>query len=97
MDWRKLCVSFIELFRIDRPIMFVCFLHCIFEHFESLEIFLKMESLKAKFAPVSMKQGSVKVVFEEALVIFARASDLIPNFTLLFILSESRKKASVKF
>ena len=47
------------------------------------------------FAPVSMKQGSVKVVFEEALVIFARASDLIPNFTLLVILSESRKKASV--
>lgn len=54
-----------------------------------------MESFKAKFAPVSMKQGSVKVVFEEALVIFARASDLIPNFTLLVILSESRKKASV--
>jgi hypothetical protein len=41
-----------------------------------------------------MKQGRVKVVFEEALVIFARASDLIPNFTSRFILSEIRKKAS---
>jgi hypothetical protein len=74
--------------------MFVCFLHYIFEYFELPEVFLKMGSFKAKFAPVSMKQGSVKVVFEEALVIFARASDLIPNFTLLVILSESRKKAS---
>ena len=75
--------------------MFLCFLRYIFEHFEPPKTFLKTESFKANFFPVSMKQGSVKVVFEEALVIFARALDLIPNFTLLVILSESRKKASV--
>ncbi|TAE38704.1 MAG: hypothetical protein EAZ90_24480 [Oscillatoriales cyanobacterium] len=43
--------------------------------------------------PVSKKQGNGRVVFEEALVIFARASDLIPNFTSRFILSEIIKKA----
>ncbi|MEG3850489.1 hypothetical protein QT971_25365 [Microcoleus sp. herbarium19] len=83
---------FIELFRIDRPIMFLCFLRYIFEHFEPPEIFQEMESFKAKFAPVSMKQGSVKVFFEEALVIFARASDLIPNFTLRLYYQKAEKK-----
>jgi hypothetical protein len=86
---------FIELSRIDRKIIFVCFLRCVFEQFNPPEIFQEIESFKAIFSPVSWKQGTVKVVVEEALVIFARASDLIPDFTLAFILSESRKKASV--
>jgi hypothetical protein len=42
-----------------------------------------------------MKQGSIKVFCEEALVIFVWALDFNPNFTLVFILSESIKKASV--
>ena len=45
-------------------------------------------------APISRKQGNGRVVFEEALVIFAKDLDLIPNFTSTFILSEIRKKAS---
>lgn len=56
-----------------------------------------MESLKADFAPVLIKQGSIKVFCEEASVIFAWALDLNSNFTLVFILSESRKKASVNY
>ena len=42
-----------------------------------------------------MKQGSIEVVCEEALVIFVWALDFNSNFTLLFILSEIIKKASV--
>ncbi len=42
-----------------------------------------------------MKQASIEVVCEEALVIFVWALDFNQNFTLVFILSESRKKASV--
>ena len=42
-----------------------------------------------------MKQGCIEVVCEEALVIFVWALDFNPNFTLVFILSESIKKASV--
>jgi len=42
-----------------------------------------------------MKQGSIEVFCEEALVIFVCALDFNPNFTLVFILSESIKKASV--
>ncbi|MEG4587171.1 hypothetical protein QUA54_18420 [Microcoleus sp. MOSTC5] len=54
-----------------------------------------MEIFKAKFSPVLMKQGSIKVFCEEALVIFVWALDFNPNFTLVFILSEIKKKASV--
>ena len=42
-----------------------------------------------------MKQGSIEVFCEEALVIFVWALDFNPNFTLVFILSEIIKKASV--
>jgi hypothetical protein len=42
-----------------------------------------------------MKQGSIEVFCEEALVIFVWALEFNPNFTLVFILSESLKKASV--
>jgi len=47
-----------------------------------------MGSFKAKFSPVSMKQGSIAVFCEEALVIFVWALDFNPNFTLVVILSE---------
>lgn len=77
--------------------MFLYFLCCVFEHFEPPEIFQEIEGFKANFFPVSWKQENVKVVCEEALVIFARASDLIPNFTLVFTLSESSQKSKGKF
>jgi hypothetical protein len=51
--------------------MFLYFLCCVFEHFEPPEIFQEIEGFKANFSPVSWKQESIKVVFEEALVIFA--------------------------
>ena len=51
--------------------MFLCFLRYIFKHFEPPEIFQEIEGFKAKFSPVSRKQESIKVVCEEALVIFA--------------------------
>lgn len=51
--------------------MFLCFLRYIFKHFEPPEIFQEIEGFKANVFPVSWKQESVKVVFEEALVIFA--------------------------
>lgn len=72
--------------------MFVCFLRHIFEHFNPPEIFQEIEGFKAIFFPASWKQGSVKVFFEEALVIFARASDLIPNFTLRLYYQKAEKK-----
>ena len=62
---------FIELSGIDRPIMFLCFLRYIFKHFEPPETFQEIEGFKANVFPVSWKQESIKVVFEEALVIFA--------------------------
>lgn len=42
-----------------------------------------------------MKQGSVEAFCEEALVIFVWALGFNPNFTLVVMLSEIRKKASV--
>jgi hypothetical protein len=42
-----------------------------------------------------MKQGSIEAFCEEALVIFVWALDFNPNFTLVVMLSEIRKKASV--
>ena len=75
--------------------MFLYFLCCVFEHFEPPKIFQEIEGFKANFFPVSWKQESVKVVCEEAFVIFVWALGFNPNFTFVFILSESRKKASV--
>jgi hypothetical protein len=77
--------------------MFLYFLCCVFEHFEPPKIFQEIEGFKANFFPVSWKQESVKVVCEEALVIFAWVLDSNPNFTLVLRLSESRKKSKCKF
>ena len=73
--------------------MFIYFLCCVFEHFEQPKIFQEIEGFKANFFPVSWKQEIVKVVCEEALVIFAWVLDSNPNFTLEFTLSESSQKS----
>ena len=73
--------------------MFLYFLCCVFEHFEPPKIFQEIEGFNANFFPVSWNQESVKVVCEEALVIFAWVLDFNPNFTLVFTLSESSQKS----
>lgn len=42
-----------------------------------------------------MKQGSIETFCEEAVVIFVWVLDFNPSFTLVVMLSETRKKASV--
>ena len=72
--------------------MFLYFLCCVFEHFEPPKIFQEIEGFKANFFPFSWKQESVKVVCEEALVIFAWVLDSNPNFTLRLYYQKAEKK-----